>query len=38
MTAKAGRASYVPGDSQVGISDPGATAVVLILQAILKDT
>ncbi len=36
MAAKAGRASYVPGDSQMGVADPGATAVVLILQEILK--
>ncbi len=37
MTAKAGRASYVPGDSQKGVADPGAMAVVLILQAVLRD-
>jgi dihydroxyacetone kinase len=34
MTATCGRASYVPTDVQYGRADPGATAVVLLLEAI----
>ena len=33
LIAKAGRASYVPEESQVGVTDPGAEACVLIMTA-----
>ncbi len=34
LVAKAGRASYVPEENQMGICDPGAEACVLIMKAI----
>ena len=37
MTASAGRASYVPSDSQAGVADPGATAIVKIIEALVSD-
>jgi dihydroxyacetone kinase len=32
--ARAGRAAYVPGDSLIGVQDPGAAAVAIALSAI----
>lgn len=34
LVAKAGRASYVPEETQVGVTDPGAEACVIIMKAI----
>lgn len=37
MTASAGRASYVPEQQQISVADPGATAVVRILEALTSE-
>jgi len=34
LIAKAGRASYVPEECQAGVTDPGAEAVVVIMEAV----
>lgn len=34
LVAKAGRASYVPEECQKGVTDPGAEAVVVIMEAV----
>lgn len=36
IAATAGRASYVPEEAQMGVADPGATAVVLILESVIS--